>query len=76
MNFVKKSVTEHNLQQNTIKRKINFSGVGVHNGRAVSMSIEPAEVNTGIIFERTDIKNNNIIKNCNHFKQSTHQYPL
>ena len=62
MNFVKKNIIGHNLQQNTIRRKINFSGVGVHNGRAVSMSIEPAEVNTGIIFERTDVKNNNKIK--------------
>ncbi len=62
MNFVKKSIIDHNLLQNTIKRKINFSGVGVHNGRAVSMSIEPAEVNTGIIFERTDVKSNNKIK--------------
>jgi len=61
MNFVKKNIIDHNLQ-NTIRRKINFSGVGVHNGRAVSMSIEPAEVNTGIIFERTDVKNNNKIK--------------
>ena len=48
--------------QKTLKRKIHFSGVGIHNGRAVSMSIEPAEANTGIIFCRTDIENNNIIK--------------
>ena len=62
MNFVNKSIISHNLYQNTLKRKIHFSGVGVHNGRAVSMSIEPAEMNTGIIFERTDVKNNNKIK--------------
>tara|TARA_B100000242_G_scaffold276830_1_gene233016 strand:- start:1437 stop:1610 length:174 start_codon:yes stop_codon:yes gene_type:complete len=42
--------------QKTLKRKIHFSGVGVHNGRAVSMSIEPAEVNSGIVFYRTDVK--------------------
>ena len=62
MNFINKSAIDHNLQQNTLKRKIHFSGVGVHNGRAVSMIIEPAKVNTGIIFERTDVKNNNKIK--------------
>ena len=48
--------------QKTLKRKIHFSGVGVHNGRAVSMSIEPAKADTGIIFCRTDIENHNIIK--------------
>ena len=26
------------------------------------MSIEPAESDTGIVFERTDLKNNNFIK--------------
>ena len=48
--------------QRTLKRKIHFSGVGVHSGRAVSMNIEPAEADTGIVFERTDLKNNNFIK--------------
>ena len=48
--------------QRTLKSKIHFSGVGVHNGRAVSMCIEPAEADTGIIFYRTDMENNNIIK--------------
>ena len=50
------------LLQKTLKRKINFSGVGVHSGRAVSMSIEPAETDTGIVFERTDLEKNNVIK--------------
>ena len=61
MNFVNKNIIDYSLQQSTLKRKIHFSGVGVHNGRAVSMSIEPARLNTGIIFERTDVKNNNKI---------------
>ncbi len=62
MNFVNKNIVDHNLQQSTLKRKIHFSGVGVHSGRAVSMSIEPAKINTGIIFERTDVNKNNKIK--------------
>ena len=45
-----------------MKNKIFFSGVGIHNGKAVSMSIEPSEPNTGIIFERTDIQENQLIK--------------
>ena len=42
MNYIN-TTTSYILLQKTLKKKIHFSGVGVHNGRAVSMSIEPAE---------------------------------
>ena len=61
MNYIN-TKTSNILLQKTIERKIHFSGVGVHSGRAVSMSIEPAESDTGIIFERTDLNKNNFIK--------------
>ena len=61
MNYINNQIFRCNLQK-TIKKKINFSGVGVHNGRAVSMSIEPANANTGVVFKRTDLKSNNIVK--------------
>ena len=61
MNYIN-TRTSHDLLQKTLKRKIQFSGVGVHNGRAVSMSIEPAEADTGIIFIRSDLDKNNVIK--------------
>ena len=61
MNYIN-TTTSYILLQKTLKRKINFSGVGVHSGRAVSMSIEPAEADTGIVFERTDLEKNNVIK--------------
>ena len=61
MNYIN-TTTSYVLLQKTLKRKINFSGVGVHSGRAVSMSIEPAEADTGIVFERTDLEKNNVIK--------------
>ena len=61
MNYIN-TTTSNILLQKTLKRKIHFSGVGVHSGRAVSMSIEPAEAGTGIVFERTDLRNNNFIK--------------
>ena len=61
MNYIN-TTTSNILLQKTLKRKINFSGVGVHSGRAVSMSIEPAEADTGIVFERTDLEKNNVIK--------------
>ena len=49
------------LNQKTITKDIMFKGVGLHSGLAVTMTIKPAEPNTGIIFKRIDIKKNNII---------------
>ena len=49
------------LNQKTINKSITFKGVGLHNGLAVSMTIKPAEPNSGIIFQRIDLKENNII---------------
>ena len=62
MNFINAQVNTKTIKQTTLKNKILFDGVGIHNGRAVKMSIEPAEPNTGIIFKRVDLENNNIIK--------------
>ena len=62
MNYVNASVIYDNYYQNTLKKKVHFSGVGVHSGRAVSMVIEPAKIDTGIVFERTDIVENKKIK--------------
>ena len=50
------------FKQTTLQNKVIFSGVGIHNGKAVTMSVEPANPNTGIVFERIDIKYNNTIK--------------
>ena len=49
------------LNQKTIKKEINLKGIGLHTGKEVSMKINPAEPNSGIIFKRTDLKGNNII---------------
>jgi UDP-3-O-[3-hydroxymyristoyl] N-acetylglucosamine deacetylase len=49
------------LNQKTIKKNIILNGVGLHYGFEANMVIKPAEPNTGIIFKRTDIKENNII---------------
>ena len=43
------------------KKNINLKGIGLHNGEDVNLTIRPADPNTGIIFQRTDINNNNII---------------
>tara|TARA_B100001059_G_scaffold227644_1_gene257671 strand:+ start:167 stop:1135 length:969 start_codon:yes stop_codon:yes gene_type:complete len=62
MNFINNQSAFKNIRQCTLKKTVRFSGVGVHNGRAVSMSVEPANTNTGIVFKRIDVKYNNIIK--------------
>ena len=49
-------------KQKTLNKTINFVGTGLHLGKKVSINLEPAESNTGIIFKRTDIQNNNEIK--------------
>ena len=54
MNYIN-TTKPYVLLQKTLKKNIHFSGVGVHNGRAVSMCIKPAEPDTGIVFERTDL---------------------
>ena len=48
MNYINNFTNFKNSRQFTLNKIINFSGVGVHNGRAVSMSVEPANINTGI----------------------------
>jgi UDP-3-O-[3-hydroxymyristoyl] N-acetylglucosamine deacetylase len=49
------------LNQKTVNEDININGVGLHSGLNANITIKPAKPNTGIIFKRTDIKENNII---------------
>ena len=49
------------LNQKTIKKSVSFSGVGLHTGVYVNVSIKPANPDTGIIFKRVDLKTNNIV---------------
>lgn len=43
------------LRQMTLKNHIHCSGIGLHSGNKISMSLYPAEADTGIIFRRVDI---------------------
>ena len=49
------------LKQKTIKGPISFNGIGLHSGKKVNMTIKPSSPNSGIIFKRTDLQNNNLI---------------
>jgi len=46
------------LKQRTIKKPVSFSGVGVHSGRTVKLTIKPAPANHGIKFVRVDLPDN------------------
>ena len=49
------------LNQKTIKEPVNFSGVGLHSGNLINICIKPSDPNTGIIFKRVDLTENNMI---------------
>ena len=49
------------LNQKTINKDLTFKGVGLHSGLMSTMTIKPAEPNSGIIFKRIDFKKDNII---------------
>jgi len=49
------------LTQKTISKKISFEGVGIHTGIQTKLNILPAPPNSGIVFKRTDLINNNTI---------------
>lgn len=46
------------VQQHTLKNSFSFNGVGVHSGVEANVTVRPAPANSGIIFLRTDIENN------------------
>ena len=50
------------IYQKTITEPISFSGIGLHSGKPSKIKIFPAQDNDGIIFKRTDLKENNLIK--------------
>jgi len=43
------------VKQKTIKKKVTISGVGLHTGCQVELTLKPAEENTGVVFIRTDL---------------------
>ncbi|MDG4945243.1 bifunctional UDP-3-O-[3-hydroxymyristoyl] N-acetylglucosamine deacetylase/3-hydroxyacyl-ACP dehydratase [Weeksellaceae bacterium KMM 9713] len=43
-------------KQKTLSKEVTLNGVGLHTGRPVSMTLKPAEVNTGFVFVRTDLE--------------------
>ena len=49
------------LTQKTIKKNVSFNGVALHSGLNVNICIKPAKPNFGIVFQRVDFKENNLV---------------
>ncbi|USD20544.1 UDP-3-O-acyl-N-acetylglucosamine deacetylase [Microbulbifer variabilis] len=43
------------IKQRTLKNAIRATGVGLHTGKKVILTLKPAPVDTGIVFRRTDL---------------------
>lgn len=48
-------VSTANLQQ-TLKNSVKATGVALHSGRKVNLTLHPASENSGILFKRTDLE--------------------
>ncbi|KFZ29052.1 UDP-3-O-[3-hydroxymyristoyl] N-acetylglucosamine deacetylase [Pseudidiomarina atlantica] len=44
------------MKQRTIKQPIATTGVGLHKGNKVKLTLRPAPANTGLVFRRVDLK--------------------
>ena len=49
------------LNQKTIRNSVSFSGVGLHSGKPAKIWVKPSSPDTGIVFKRIDLKDNNLI---------------
>ncbi len=52
------------ITQRTLKNVIRASGVGLHTGEKIHLTLRPAQENSGIIFMRSDIQDSPRIKAC------------
>jgi UDP-3-O-[3-hydroxymyristoyl] N-acetylglucosamine deacetylase len=43
------------IYQRTLKHSVNATGIGMHSGKKVMLTMKPAPVDTGIVFRRTDL---------------------
>lgn len=43
------------IKQRTLKRIVQATGVGLHTGKKVALTLRPAPANTGIIYRRSDL---------------------
>ena len=51
----------NSIMQTTIAKEINFEGKGLHSGKNCKVRLVPARENSGIVFKRIDITEDNMI---------------
>jgi UDP-3-O-[3-hydroxymyristoyl] N-acetylglucosamine deacetylase len=51
--------TASSARQKTLKSSIHCSGIGLHSGSKISMALHPADIDTGIVFRRADVRGQN-----------------
>ena len=49
------------LNQKTIRNPVSFSGIGLHSGKPAKICVKPSSPDSGIVFKRIDLKDNNLI---------------
>jgi UDP-3-O-[3-hydroxymyristoyl] N-acetylglucosamine deacetylase len=50
------------LNQRTLARKVSVTGIGIHSGKKVTLTLHPADADHGIKFKRVDIKNSEVLE--------------
>jgi UDP-3-O-[3-hydroxymyristoyl] N-acetylglucosamine deacetylase len=50
------------LKQRTVAKKVSVTGIGIHSGKKVTLTLHPVEADFGIQFKRVDIPNAEILK--------------
>lgn len=64
-------VAQSPIKQRTLQRSISAMGIGLFNGEKVSIHLCPAEANTGIVFQRTDLPHRPILPARSEYVQGT-----
>jgi len=52
------------LRQKTLNNSVKATGIGLHSGKKIFMTIHPASVDKGILFRRMDLPHTPMIKAC------------
>ncbi len=59
------------VRQRTLKTSVSVTGVGLHSGEKVTLSLRPAQINSGIVFRRVDVKPVEALQACAHLVHDT-----
>ena len=48
--------------ERTVKGPVEYTGVGLHSGKEIHVTVRPAEAGTGVSFVRTDLENQPVVR--------------